>query len=295
MDVRLEMGAEEFPRRGKAIRYTEMKCLVVDDDDDVCQNTVQILREIGMTAEWVDSGVRAIARVRELMEHGQQFSSVLLDWKMPEMDGIETTRHLRTMVGSEVTIMVMTAYDYGNIEDEARTAGVDLLIGKPLFRSTLESAFERVYSSRTEPQSKPVQRAYDFKGRRILLAEDHPLNIEIAVKLLQRVGFQVDTAVNGLKALELFRESEPGYYDAVLMDIRMPLMDGLSATTAIRNLNRADAALTPIIAMTANAFEDDVEKSMAAGMNAHLTKPIEPEMLYRVLYDFINARKEGGL
>lgn len=295
VDVRLEMGAEEAPRHRKAIRYEQMKCLVVDDDVDVCQNTVQILREIGMAAEWVDSGTRAIAQVRELMEHDQHFSSVLLDWKMPELDGIETARRLRTMVGPEVTIMVMTAYDYGNIEDDAHTAGVDLLIGKPLFRSTLESAFERVYSSRTEPQSKPVHRTYDFKGCRILMAEDHPLNIEIAVKLLQRVGFQVDTAVNGLKALELFRESEPGYYDAVLMDIRMPLMDGLSATTAIRNLNRADAALTPIIAMTANAFEDDVEKSMAAGMSAHLAKPIEPETLYRVLYDFINARKENGL
>ncbi|BAL01323.1 hypothetical protein OBV_41240 [Oscillibacter valericigenes Sjm18-20] len=294
VDVVLEMGAEETRRR-EAIRYAEMKCLVVDDDADVCRNTVQILREMGMTAEWVDSGTRAIARAREQLEHHRHFTSVLLDWKMPEMDGIETTRRLRTIVGPEVAIMVMTAYDYGNIEDDARAAGVDLLIGKPLLRSTLESAFERAYSGRTEPQSKPVYRTYDFKGRRILLAEDHPLNIEIAVRLLQRVGFQVDTAVNGLKALELFRESAPGYYDAVLMDIRMPLMDGLSATTAIRNLNRVDAALTPIIAMTANAFEDDVEKSIAAGMNAHLAKPIEPETLFRVLYDFISARKEGSL
>jgi len=295
VDVKLEMGAEETHRRREAIPYAEMKCLVVDDDVAVCQNTVQILREIGMTAEWVDSGARAIVRIRELLEQQQHFSSVILDWKMPEMDGIETTRRLRTMVGPEVTIIVMTAYDYSNIEDDARAAGVDLLVGKPLFRSTLESAFERVYSGKTEPQSTSQLRTYDFRGRHILLAEDHPLNIEIAVKLLQQVGFRVDTAVNGLRVLERFRESEPGYYDAVLMDIRMPLMDGLSAAAAIRNLSRPDSALTPIIAMTANAFEDDVEKSMAAGMNAHLAKPIEPEKLYRVLYEFISARRKGSL
>lgn len=292
VDVKLQMGAEETHKHREAIRYAEMNCLVVDDDAAVCQNTVQILREIGMTAEWVDSGAQAIARVRELLEHHQHFSSVLLDWKMPEMDGIETARRLRTMVGPEVTIIVMTAYDYSDLEDDALAAGVDLLVGKPLFRSTLESAFERVYSGKEEPQSDSQLRTYDFRGRHILLAEDHPLNIEIAVKLLQRVGFQVDTAVNGLRVLERFRESEPGYYDAVLMDIRMPLMDGLSAAAAIRNLSRPDAALTPIIAMTANAFEDDVEKSMAVGMNAHLAKPIEPEKLYRVLYEFISARKK---
>lgn len=290
VDARLEMGTEEAHRCPEGIRYAEMNCLVVDDDAAVCQNTVQILQEIGMTAEWVDSGAGAIARVRELQEHQQHFSSVILDWKMPEMDGIETARRLRSMVGPEVTIIVMTAYDYSDIEDDAHAAGVDLLVGKPLFRSTLESAFERVYSGKTELKSDSQPRAYDFRGRHILLAEDHPLNIEIAVKLLQRVGLQVDTAVNGLRVLERFRESAPGYYDAVLMDIRMPLMDGLSAATAIRNLSRPDAALTPIIAMTANAFEDDVEKSMAAGMNAHLAKPIEPEKLYRVLHEFISAR-----
>lgn len=295
VDVRLEMGAEETHRRRETIRYAEMKCLVVDDDEDVCRNTVQILREIGMTAEWVDSGAQAIARVRELKEHHQHFSSVILDWKMPEMSGIETAQRLRAMAGPELTIIVMTAYDYNDIGHDARAAGVDLLIGKPLFRSTLESAFERVYSGKMEPQSETESRTYDFRGRRVLLAEDHPLNIEIAVKLLQRVGFHVDTAVNGLRVLERFRKSEPGYYDAILMDIRMPLMDGLSAATAIRNLDRPDAALTPIIAMTANAFEDDAEKSMAAGMNAHLAKPIEPEVLYRVLYEFISTRKKDSL
>jgi PAS domain S-box-containing protein len=295
VDVSLEIGAEEARQRSAAIRYAGMKCLVVDDDADVCQNTVQLLREIGMTAEWVDSGTGAIARVRETMERHPQFSSVILDWRMPEMDGIETARRLRSLVGPKVKIVVMTAYDCGNLEDAAHAAGVDLLIGKPLFRSTLEAAFEKVYSGGINAQTEPARRTYDFKGRRILLAEDHPLNIEIAVKLLQRVGFQVDTAVNGLRALELFRESEPEYYDAILMDIRMPLMDGLSATTAIRNLNRADAARTPIIAMTANAFENDVDKSMAAGMNAHLAKPIEPAVLYRILYNFISAQKGRSL
>lgn len=289
VDVRLETGAEETRRCGKPIRYEEMRVLVVDDDAAVCQNTVQILREIGATAEGVDSGAQAIERVRQMHEDSQHFDAVILDWKMPKMNGIETARHLRTIAGPEITIMIITAYDCSGIEEEAHAAGVDLLIGKPLFRSTLESAFERIYSGKAGLGTESSPKTYDFKGRRILLAEDHPLNTEIAVKLLQRVGFQVDTAENGLRALELYRESELNYYDAVLMDIRMPLMDGLSAAAAIRNLNRPDAALTPIIAMTANAFEDDVQKSLAAGMNAHLAKPIEPEVLYRALHEFVIA------
>lgn len=289
VDVRLETGAEETRPCGESIRYAGMKVLVVDDDTAVCQNTVRILREVGVTAEGVDSSVQAFDRVRKMHENSQHFDAVILDWKMPKMDGIETARRLRTIVGREITIMIMTAYDCSGIEEEAHAAGVDLLIEKPLFRSTLESAFEQVYSGKARLETECSPKTYDFKGRRILLAEDHPLNTEIAVKLLQRVGFQVDTAENGLRVLERYRESELNYYDAVLMDIRMPLMDGLSAAAAIRNLNRPDAARTPIIAMTANAFEDDVQKSLAAGMNAHLAKPIEPEVLYRALHEFVIA------
>ncbi len=287
VDVRLGAGMEEeVPQKETSLPYKGMRCLVVDDDAAVCQSTVQMLREMGAAAEGVDSGPRAIARTKTLIECREGFSAVFLDWKMPEMDGVETARRLRALVGSETMIFLMTAYDWGSIEEQARAAGVDVLLEKPLFRSTLESAFARACSGKVQPKVRAAQ-THNFEGCHILLAEDHPLNVEIAVKLLERVGFEVDTAVNGLRALELFKKSPEGHYDAVLMDIRMPLMDGLTAAGAIRGMNRPDAAQIPILAMTANAFEDDVEKSLAAGMNAHLAKPIEPEALYRALHGFI--------
>lgn len=292
VDVRLEPGPEELLSLDRDLPCQGMRCLVVDDDAAVCQSTVQILRELGAAAEGAEGGLRAIERTKELLGRHECFSTILLDWKMPELDGVETARRLRAMTGPETAIFLMTAYDSGGIEQGARAAGVDALLEKPLFRSTLESALSRAYSGKAEPGFRPAEE-YSFQGRRILLAEDHPLNIEIAVKLLERVGFQVDAAVNGLKALELFKKSRPGYYDAVLMDIRMPLMDGLTAAAAIRNLDRPDAATTPILAMTANAFENDMEKSMAAGMNAHLAKPIEPEALYRALESFLRKGKSG--
>ncbi len=292
VDVRLGVGPEEAPRKEASLPYKGMRCLVVDDDAAVCQSTVQMLREMGAAAEGVDSGPRAIARTKALLECGECFSAVFVDWKMPEMDGVETARRLRALAGRETVIFLMTAYDWGSIEEQARSAGVDVLLEKPLFRSTLESAFARACSGKVQTKARSVAEAHNFEGRRILLAEDHPLNVEIAVKLLERVGFEVDTAGNGLRTLELFKKSPVGYYDAVLMDIRMPLMDGLTAAAAIRGMNRPDAARTPILAMTANAFEDDVEKSLAAGMNAHLAKPIEPEALYRALHRFICAEDE---
>ncbi|MPM15650.1 Signal transduction histidine-protein kinase BarA [bioreactor metagenome] len=292
VDVRLGIGPEEAPRKEASLPYKGMRCLVVDDDAAVCQSTVQMLREMGAAAEGVDSGPRAIARTKALLECGECFSAVFVDWKMPEMDGVETARRLRALAGRETVIFLMTAYDWGSIEEQARSAGVDVLLEKPLFRSTLESAFARACSGKVQTKARSVAEVHNFEGRRILLAEDHSLNVEIAVKLLERVGFEVDTAGNGLRTLELFKKSPVGYYDAVLMDIRMPLMDGLTAAAAIRGMNRPDAARTPILAMTANAFEDDVEKSLAAGMNAHLAKPIEPEALYRALHRFICAEDE---
>ena len=208
------------------------------------------------------------------------------------MDGIETARRIRAMVGPEVTIIIMTAYDWASIEHEAKLAGVNLLMSKPMFKSSLISAFSKALGEKEEEERQPEVIDYDFSGKRILLAEDNALNTEVAVMLLKNKGFEVETAANGLRALEMFSKSQKGYYDAILMDIRMPLMDGLTAAGSIRHLSNEDAATIPIVAMTANAFDSDIEKSKAAGMDVHLAKPIDPEQMYHTLYDLIYRRED---
>lgn len=266
--------------------FEQLKALVVDDDVTVCEHTTLTLKEMGVTAEWVDSGRKAVSQVREKWAQKQFYNMILVDWKMPDMDGIETARQIRKIVGPDVTIIIMTAYDWVSIEHEAKLAGVNLLMSKPMFKSSLISAFEKALGKQTE-QATQITADLRFDGKRILLAEDHPLNVEVAKRLLERKGFEVEVAENGLRALEMYTLAQVGYYDAILMDIRMPQMDGLQAAGAIRHLTKKTAKTIPIIAMTANAFDEDVQKSKAAGMNAHLAKPIEPQQLYQTLYDFI--------
>ena len=295
IDVKLGITEEEKLRHNQKkqnLHFSHLKTLVVDDDVAVCESAVVTLKEIGVTAEWVDSGRKAIERVQILWDIGKYFDMILIDWKMPGMDGIETARRIRDIVGPEVTIIIMTAYDWISIEHEAKLAGVNLLMSKPMFKSSLVSAFTKALGEKEEQKEQARNSDYDFTGKRILLAEDNIINTEVAVMLLQGRGFVVDVAENGLRAMELYGKSESGYYDAILMDIRMPIMDGLSAANNIRHLSNSDARKIPIIAMTANAFDDDIEKSKAAGMNAHLAKPIEPERLFQVLYDFIYRKEE---
>lgn len=242
---------------------------------------------MGVKAEWVDSGIKAIERVKELYNNKKYFDMILIDWKMPELNGIETARQIREIVGPDVTIIIMTAYDWASIEHEAKLAGVNMLMSKPMFKSSLISAFSKAMGEKEEKSQQAKTLEYDFSGKHILLVEDNMINTEVAVMLLKSKGFSVDTAENGLRAIEIFNKSQNGYYDAILMDIRMPIMDGLTAASNIRHLSNGDAKTIPIIAMTANAFDDDIEKSKAAGMNAHLAKPIEPDKLYQTLYDFI--------
>ncbi|RGZ00904.1 response regulator [Clostridium sp. AM58-1XD] len=290
IDVKLGITEEEKLRhhqKTQSYNFSHLKTLVVDDDVAVCESAIVTLHEMGIRAEWVDSGRKAVDRVKEFWDAGRYYDLILIDWKMPDMDGIETARRIRSIVGPDVTIIIMTAYDWISIEHEAKLAGVNLLMSKPMFKSSLVSAFTKVLGGREEPEHQEEPADFNFSGRRLLLAEDNAINTEVAVMLLENKGFQVDTAENGLRAMELFSKSQEGYYSAILMDIRMPLMDGLAAAVNIRHLSNADAKTIPIIAMTANAFDDDIEKSKAAGMNAHLAKPIDPERLYQTLYDFI--------
>ena len=273
--------------------FTKLKTLVVDDDVAVCENTVATLHDMGVTAEWVDSGQKAVERVKFYRKEHKDYDMILIDWKMPGMDGIETAREIRKVVGADVTIIIMTAYDWASIEQEAKLAGVNLLMNKPMFRSSLISAFNQALGIKEAETEEPEEEEFDLSGKRILLAEDNAINTEVAQLLLKSKGADVDVAENGLRALEKLAKSEEGYYDAILMDIRMPIMDGLTASRSIRNLSNKDAANIPIIAMTANAFDDDVNKSKAAGMNAHLAKPIDPKRLFRTLVELIRSHEQN--
>ncbi len=294
--VEIPLGiTEESKKRYLSKNYSDfkaLKTLVVDDDITVCEQAMITLKEIGVTAQWVDSGRKAVDLVQQKWTEQQSFDLILLDWKMPDMDGIATARRIRSIVGPEVTIIIMTAYDWSNIEAEARKAGVNLFMSKPMFKSSLIFAFEQALGKQVEEKTV-VTEEFRFEGKRILLAEDHPLNVEVAKKLLESRGFTVDVAENGLRALEMFTTTAVGYYDAILMDIRMPEMDGLQASYSIRRWRKDDAKTIPIVAMTANAFDDDVHKSKAAGMNAHLAKPVEPQQLYQLLYDLIYGAKDA--
>lgn len=294
VDVRLGITEEEklhYNQKKHTYDFSGLKALVVDNDVVVCQSIVAMLQEIGVRGVWVDSGKKAVEEVRKRWEEGVHYDIILLDWKMPEMDGIETAKRIRHIVGADVTIIIITAYDWLSIEHEAKMAGVNSLMSKPMFKTSLISAFNKILGEAEEEKEEKTPPAYDFTGKRVLLVEDNAINTEVARMLLEAKGFTVDAAENGLRAMEMYGKSEEGYYDVILMDIRMPFMDGLTATQNIRYLSNADAKTIPIIAMTANAFEDDIEKSKAAGMNAHLAKPIEPERLYQVLHDFIFGKE----
>jgi len=273
------------------LHFMDMHTLIVDDDLVICEQTCNILKEIGMNGEWVTSGAEAVRRVCENFERAKLYDFILIDWKMPDMDGIETTRQIRRIVGPDVTIIIISAYDWVSIEAEARAAGANMMISKPLFRASLVSAFEKAKGQEQEEEKREIE--FDFTGCRVLLAEDNSINAEIAKVLLEAKNFTVETVPNGLKALEKFTSNPIGTYQAILMDIRMPLMDGLQATVNIRHWDRSDAKEIPIIAMTANAFDEDIEKSRAAGMNAHLSKPIEPVVMYSTLERLIHESRNS--
>jgi CheY-like chemotaxis protein len=216
----------------------------------------------------------------------EPYNLVLLDWKMPGMDGLEVAKEIRRRYDSETTVIILTSFNWDEIMDEAMHIGVDSFLAKPLFASNVIDEFERIARKNNMSLYREKKRA-DLKGRHILMAEDVPINAEIMKEILQMKETGIDHAENGRIAVEMFEKQPAGTYDAILMDVRMPEMDGLEATEEIRALDRPDAKNIPIIAMTANAFDEDVQRSLQVGMNAHLSKPVEPEQLYRTLEELI--------
>lgn len=263
--------------------------LVVDDDKITCESAAALLDELGMRGHWVMSGREAVHLIVKAHEEKDDFFAVILDWKMPEMDGLETLKVIRRKLGMDVPIIVISAYDYSEIEEEFRLAGADAFITKPLFRSKVAHTFHQFcQSGRSDAVAIPIEEVHtSLEGKRILLVEDNPLNREIAAELLKMHGFLIDEAENGRIALEKFLASEPGGYDCILMDIQMPVMDGWTASVKIRELDRQDVRTIPIIAMTANAFADDRQKTTESGMNEHLAKPIDIPQLYQILDRFL--------
>ena len=263
-----------------------MKALVVDDDAVACEHGQLVLKGIGIEADYAASGEAAIARVRAQGEAGDPYRIVLTDYRMPGMDGIELSKALRAAHGGELSIILLTGYRWEDIQGEAKAAGVDGIMSKPLFADTLVHELRRILDRQPDAQAvaaQPEARAKTLEGRHVLVAEDMEINAEILIDLLDMEGVSADHAENGRIAVDMFAASAPGTYDAVLMDVRMPVMDGLEATRAIRALEREDAGIIPIIALTANAFDEDVRRSLQAGMTAHLSKPVEPERLYETL------------
>ena len=261
-----------------------LRALVADDDTNTCLNVSTMLSKIGMRPEWTISGKEAVIRTKYAVEQGDEFSVYIIDWLIPDMNGIEIVRQIRKVIGNRCPIIILTAYDWADIEDEARAAGVTAFCEKPLFLSELRRVLAEPF--RAEPASEPAQpTAADLKGKKLLLVEDNELNREIALEILKEAGFVVDTAEDGAVAVRKIKQAAPGQYDLILMDIQMPNLDGYEATRQIRALPDAEKANIPIFAMTANAFEEDRQNALAAGMNGHIAKPLDVPHLLRVLAD----------
>ena len=258
----------------------ELCVLVIDDDPIACEHAQLVLGQVGVNCEKALSGAEGLQMAKVRHARREPYSLILVDWRMPDMDGIETTRQIRAAVGTETPVIILTSYNWDEVEDEAKAAGVDTFVAKPLFAGKVLDEFREAFKKKN---AELLRKTADLKGCRVLLAEDVMVNAEIIMMVLSMREIQVDHAENGRVAVEMFEEHEEGYYDAVLMDMRMPEMDGLEATRRIRAMGRSDAKNIPVIALTANAFDEDVQRSMQAGLNAHLSKPVEPDVLFETL------------
>lgn len=281
------LDLEKAAAKAEDIKLPSWDALVVDNNEDLCYSAADVLKEIGVNPECAFGGKEAVEMVKKRHERGEDYQLVLIDWKMPEMDGLETTKEIRKHLGDEVPILIVSAYDWSDIKEEAIKAGAHGFISKPLFKSNLYLGLSRFVEGGDDAKDAGEEKAKDFTGKRILIAEDNDLNWEIANELLSAAGFKLERAENGKVCVEKFEASQEGYYDVILMDIRMPVMNGYDAAVAIRALDRSDAKL-PVIAMTADAFSEDIQHSLDCGMNAHISKPIDVNKLINELTKYLN-------
>jgi CheY-like chemotaxis protein len=259
-----------------------VRALVADDDTNTCLSICSMLREIGMRPDWTNYGKEAVVRTKEALDQADEFRVYIIDWMIPDQNGIETVRRIRKVIGSNAPIIILTAYDWADIEEEAREAGVTAFCSKPLFMSEMRNVLTQPFMSAQEPQAKGNEPEIlpNFSGKRVLLVEDNYVNQMIAETVLTEANLCVEIANDGTEAVEMVKAAPAGYFDIILMDIQMPKMDGYEATKLIRALEDKEKAGIPIIAVTANAFEEDRRAALEAGMNGHLAKPYDiPAML----------------
>ena len=269
------------------------RALVVDDDFNTCDSVSYMLGQIGLRAEWTLSGKEAVLRTKQASMRKDGYLVYIIDWLLPDMNGIEVTRRVRQVMGDNVPVIVLTAYDWSEIEEEAKEAGVTAFCSKPLFMSELRKCLRTVIGAEEQVEEEKDGGAVQFKAGRILLAEDNELNQEIAVEILGGAGFTTEVAENGKVAVEMLQRSDPGYYQLVLMDVQMPVMSGYEAVREIRQLENQRLADIPVIAMTANAFEEDKQEALRNGMDGHIAKPINIELLFTTLNKVLARAKCG--
>ena len=285
-EFHVELELERAVVQEEDMILPEWNMLVVDDDEQLCRTTAESLKAIGVHADWTLDGETAVLMTEKRHRQHNDYHIILLDWKLPGMNGIKTANVIRKKMGDDIPILLISAYDWSDIEEEARGVGINGFISKPLFKSTLYYGLRKYAGISEGGEQNPEEESKDFEGRRILLAEDNDLNWETAEELFGELNLTIDRAENGQVCVEIFEQSDPGYYDAILMDIRMPIMNGYEATEKIRSLGRMDSDI-PIIAMTADAFSEDIKHCLACGMNAHIAKPIDVQEAVRQLEKYM--------
>ncbi len=288
--VEFTLKLQDTKKNAEQLKELEgLRSLVVDDDFNVCDSVSKMLKQLGLRADWTTSGREAVYRAKLACEEGDSYHTYIIDWQMPELNGLETARRIRSTVGESAPIIILTAYDWSDIEDEARAAGVTAFCAKPLFMSDLKSALLAANNLSEKEENAALWTMADFQGRRVLLVEDIELNREIAEVILTEAGFLVESVPDGTDAVARMEKVEEHYYDIILMDVQMPIMNGYEATRAIRNLRRKDVKDLPIIAMTANALDEDKEMALKNGMSAHISKPLDMDLFIGVLKRFVNG------
>ncbi len=274
--------------RGKIARI-----LVADDEEEICLGIREMMRGTGVEVSYATSGAGAVETAVRANRENADFQVILLDWKMPGMDGVETAREIRKELGTDIPILVLTSYDWSEIETEARRAGIDSFMPKPFFASSFFRIIRPLFTG-IQKQERESPDEHALEGKLFLVAEDNELNAEILTEMLNIEGASCDIAANGKTAVEMFEASEPGHYDMVLMDVQMPIMNGYEATQAIRASSHPDAKNIPIVAMTANTFAEDVKRALDAGMNGHLAKPIDMDAVRRTVANLLNHKQDKG-